>query len=188
MTKKEIAIDTIFYPMPCSLVGANVNGKANYLTVAWFTMVGSKPPYMAIALGKNHYTNGGIRENGTFSVNIPSAGIVELTDFRGIVSGRKFDKAEMFDTFYGSLETAPMIRECPYNLECRLIQTVDLVADELFIGEIVAAYSEDRFLTNGVPDIKKMNPMVLSMPENLYLAVGEPIGRAWEAGTILIKK
>jgi flavin reductase (DIM6/NTAB) family NADH-FMN oxidoreductase RutF len=72
-----------------------------------------------------------------------------------------------------------MIKECPYNLECKLVQTVDLPADELFIGEIVAAYSDERYLTNGVPDLKKINPFVLAMPERKYHAMGVEIAPAW---------
>lgn len=188
MEKQEIGIEAIFYPMPCALVGANVGGKPNYLTVAWFSMVNFKPPYIAIALGNIHYTNPGIKENGAFSVNIPSTDMAEVTDYCGIASGRKYDKAKYFRTFYGKLKTAPMIEECPYNLECRLVQTVELPADELFIGEIVAAYSDARFLTDGMPNMKKINPLILSMPESTYLTVGERVGKAWEMGTKLLGK
>ena len=51
------------YPMPVSLVGAHVDGKPNFLAVAWFTMVSYKPPRIAIALGKGHYTNPGIKDS-----------------------------------------------------------------------------------------------------------------------------
>jgi flavin reductase (DIM6/NTAB) family NADH-FMN oxidoreductase RutF len=38
--------------MPVSLVGTHVNGKPNFLAVAWFTMAGYKPPRISIlALG-----------------------------------------------------------------------------------------------------------------------------------------
>ena len=96
--------------MPVSLVGAHVDGKPNFLAVAWFTMVSYKPPRIAIALGKGHYTNPGIKENKTFSVCLPSEDMAEITDYCGIVSGNKTDKSEIFDLFYGELKTAPMIR------------------------------------------------------------------------------
>jgi flavin reductase (DIM6/NTAB) family NADH-FMN oxidoreductase RutF len=188
MEKKEVTIETICYPMPCSIVGVNVEGKPNYLTVAWFSMVNFKPPYMMIALGKAHYTNPGIRENGSFSVNIPSTAQAAETDYCDIVSGKKFDKSKLFTTFYGKLKTAPMIAESPYSLECKLIQTVDLSGDELFIGEIVAAYSDDRYLTDGVPDLAKIDPFVLSMTEKKYLGLGKFVGPAWEMGKKLIKQ
>jgi flavin reductase (DIM6/NTAB) family NADH-FMN oxidoreductase RutF len=82
--------------MPCSLVGAKISGKPNYLTVAWFTMVNPKPPYVLVSLNKAHYTDAGVKENQTFSVNIPSAEIADRTDYCGLVSGHRFDKSAVF--------------------------------------------------------------------------------------------
>ena len=188
MNKIEIGSETILYPMPCSIVGTQVNGKPNYLAVAWFTMVNFKPPCIAIALGKIHYSNAGIRQSGSFSINIPSADMMDITDYCGIVSGKKYDKSKEFETFYGKSGTAPMIQECPYNIDCKLINVVDLPSNELFIGEITAVYSDERYLTNGAPDIKKVNPLILSMPERSYLDLGEHIGEAWDVGKKMIKR
>ena len=188
MTKIEIDGGRAFYPMPCSVVGATVEGRANYLAIAWFSMVNPEPPYLAVAMNKTHYTNAGIKANGTFSLNIPSVDMAEKTDYCGVVSGRKFDKAAIFETFYGKLETAPMIKEFPFNVECRLMQTIDLPAEELFIGEIIMAYCDEKCLTEGVPDLNKINPFILSMPDKRYRALGQDVGAAWEIGTKLIKK
>jgi flavin reductase (DIM6/NTAB) family NADH-FMN oxidoreductase RutF len=188
MGKIEIGEGRVVYPMPCSLVGANVAGKPNYLTVAWFSMVNPDPPYLAVAMNKAHYTNAGIKENRTFSVNIPSAEMAEVTDYCGMVSGRKADKAALFKTFYGKLKTAPMIQECPFSVECRLVQTVDMPGEELFIGEIAAAYCEEGCLTEGAPDLKKIKPLLLLMPDRKYLALGQEIGPAWKMGKKFINK
>ena len=187
MSKVEIGTDRVYYPMPCSIVGANVEEKTNFLTVAWFTMVNPEPAYLAVTMNKAHFTNAGIKTNRTFSVNIPSIKMAEKADYCGLVSGRKFDKAAMFETFYGKLETAPMIKECPFNIECKLVKTVDLPAEELFIGEIVGAYCDESCLTNGAPDLKKIDPFVLVMPEKKYRGLGQDIGGAWEMGKRLIK-
>lgn len=183
MEKNKLGAKTLLYPMPITLVGANVNGKPNFLTIAYCGIVQRSPAMIAVTLGKPHYTNAGIKENGTFSVNIPSVEMVKVTDYCGLVSGAKVDKSRLFKTFYGELKTAPMIGECPINLECKLVQTLDVGGtNEIFIGEIVEAYAGEQYLTNGLPDIKKINPIVFSMFENNYLAVGEHIGKAWKIG------
>ncbi len=187
MKKTQIGIDTICYPMPCSLVGVKVGGKVNFLTVAWFSQVNFKPPYIMTALGKTHHSNAGIKESGAFSVNIPSTAMVEVTDYCGLVSGRKVDKSALFEVFYGRTG-APMITECPYNIECRLVRTVDLPADELFIAEVIAAYADDRYLTNGAPDMSKIQPFVLNMPQTIFFGLGPSVGGAWEIGKSLIGK
>ena len=82
MGKVEIKANAYIYPMPAVIIGANVNNKANFLTVAYCAAVEVEPPMIAISLGKNHYSNEGIKKNGTFSVNIPSANMVEVTDIK----------------------------------------------------------------------------------------------------------
>ncbi len=170
------------YPMPVSLVGAYVGGKPNFLAVAWFTMASYKPPMIAITLGKRHYTNPGIKENKTFSVCLPSEDMVEITDYCGIVSGKKTDKSEIFDLFYGELKTAPLIRDCPLCMECKLVEIVESGPDEIFIGEIVGTYTEERFLTDGKLDFRKMKPLILSHPDTSYWRLGEQVAKAWNIG------
>ncbi len=183
MEKKNLGARNFLYPMPTTLVGANVKGKPNYLTIAFCGVVQAIPPMIAVTLGKMHYTNEGIKENGCFSVNIPSRHMVEVTDYCGIVSGKKTDKSGLFETFYGKLENAPMILECPVNLECKLVDTLDFGGtNEVFIGEVVESYAEECYLCNGVPDIEKIEPIVFSMYDNNYWEIGGHLGKAWSIG------
>ncbi len=170
------------YPMPAVLVGANVNGKPNFLAVAFCGIMNPHPPTIHVALNKSHHTNAGIRENGTFSVNIPSASMVEATDYCGIFSGQSIDKSKLFDIFYGELQNAPMISQCPISMECRLLQIIEFEIDHVFIGEIIQSYADPECLTNGIPDMKKMNPMAFSFHDNNYWTLGANIGKAWSIG------
>ena len=182
MAKSRININDFGYPMPVTLVGSLVETKPNFLTAAWVSRVNFKPPMIAVALGKNHHTNKGIQYNKSFSVNIPSVDLIKETDYCGIVSGKTTDKSELFEVFYGDLKTAPMIKQCPLCLECKVINTVEMQADILFIGEMISAYSEDKYLTQGYPDIQKIKPFILTMPDNNYWLLGEKIGQAWAIG------
>jgi flavin reductase (DIM6/NTAB) family NADH-FMN oxidoreductase RutF len=182
MDKINLGATIPAYPMPVSLVGAHVDGKPNFLAVAWFSMVTYKPPRIAIALGKGHYTNPGITENRTFSLCLPSEDMVEITDYCGIVSGKKSDKSQLFTLFYGELPTAPMIKECPLSMECRLVDIVATGLNEIFIGEIAGVYTEERFLTDGHLDFGKMKPLILSQPDTSYWGLGKPVAKAWSIG------
>ena len=170
------------YPMPVSLVGTHVDGKPNFMTVAWFTMASYKPPRIAIVLAKNHYTNPGIKENNAFSVCLPSEEMAEVTDYCGIVSGKRTDKSKIFDLFYGELKAAPMIKDCPLNMECKLVEIVESELNEIFIGEIIGTYTEERFLSDGKLDFTKMKPLILSQPDTSYWRLGEPFAKAWNIG------
>lgn len=175
----------ISIPMPVALVGALVDGKPNFLAVGWVSRVNHQPPMLAVALNRQHHTPKGLVENGSFSVCFPSVAMEQVTDYCGIVSGRKTDKSQLFKLFYGETETAPMIAECPLSLECRLVKTVELPSNNLYIGEIVAGYSEERYLTAGKLDFKKLDPLLLTMPDNTYWRFGEPVGMAWKDGLTL---
>ncbi len=183
MNKIELGPKAFLYPMPVTLVGANVDSKPNFLTIAFCGIVNAQPPIISVSLNKRHFTHRGIKESGTFSVNIPSADMVKITDYCGIVSGHEVDKSGLFEVFYGKLGTAPMIRECPINLECRLVDVIDFEIDTAYIGEIVEAYTEPQYMNNGKLDIARVDPMVFATHERGYWKVGEYIGQAWKIGS-----
>jgi hypothetical protein len=64
------------------------------------------------------------------------------------------------------------------SMECGLIQTVDLPTHGIFIGEIVAAYCEERFPTGGEPDVQNIKPLLLTMEDRRYWAFGEQVSKA----------
>jgi flavin reductase (DIM6/NTAB) family NADH-FMN oxidoreductase RutF len=187
MNKIRIETGAAFlYPMPMVLVGSVVEGKANFMAVGWVSRVNFKPSMYSIALGP-HHTNKGIDEHREFSINIPDVSLMEKTDYCGLVSGNKTDKSALFDVFYGELTRAPLIRECPVSISCSLYETVNLPFNKLYIGEPKEVFTEEKYMTDGKPDIKKINPFTLSMPDNSYWSVGEKIGKAWNIGKNLKK-
>lgn len=183
MAKLAFNLRTTAYPMPVALVGAMVNGRPNFMAVAWFSKVNSSPPMMMVAVGKRQYTGEGIVENGCFSVNLPGRDLVTETDYCGIVSGRREDKARLFDVFYGESKAAPMIRGCPVNYELRLAETVELPGTNLFIGEIVAAYVDEEKRSGQVPDMSLVEPFLLvESPPSYYFGLGTQVAHAYEVG------
>jgi flavin reductase (DIM6/NTAB) family NADH-FMN oxidoreductase RutF len=182
MAKIKIANTAFGYPMPMVVVGAEVEGKVNYMAVAWVSRVNANPPLIAVALGKSHHTNKGIHQHKEFSISVPSADIVKSVDHVGLVSGSRVDKETVFQAFYGELKHAPMVMECPIAMECRVAQVVDLPTNELFIGEIVGVYAEEQCLNNGRLIMEKMSPFLLTMPDNEYWSIGAQIGHAWKDG------
>jgi flavin reductase (DIM6/NTAB) family NADH-FMN oxidoreductase RutF len=176
-----------FIPMPVVLVGTQVSGKANFMTVGWCSRANANPPMIACGIGNHHYTAGGIAETKTFSVNIPSTGLLEKCDYCGLVSGKNSDKSGIFNVFYGSLKTAPMIRECPVTIECRLVQAVPLPTNTLFIGEIAGVYADGEVIKDGKPEFPEIDPLFLTMPDNRYWTLGKYAGDAWSAGKKLMQ-
>lgn len=176
---------TLLYPKPALLVGANVDGKPNFLTVAWAGIVNQNPPMLSVAIRRKRYTYRGIEENQTFSVNIPSEDQVKETDYCGLVSGAKNDKVAVcgFSVFYGKLKTAPLIEQCPVNLECRLVHQMDFQTHVLCIGQIEEVHVDDDCLTSGKPDVEKVRPLVFtSGSEYAYYRLGEKLAAGFQVG------
>ncbi|WP_371380088.1 flavin reductase family protein [Sporomusa aerivorans] len=94
---------------PTILVGADVQGKPNYCTVGACGVVNLEP-MLYISLKDTHYTTSGVKENGFFSVNLPSSDLVQKVDFCGVVSGKETDKSRLYTPFYDETGRAPMIR------------------------------------------------------------------------------
>jgi flavin reductase (DIM6/NTAB) family NADH-FMN oxidoreductase RutF len=182
MAKTTIDENVFPYPMSMVVVGTLVDERPNFMAVGWVTRVNFKPPMIAVALGKIHYTNGGIHASGAFSVNVPGIELMEKVDYCGIVSGRKEDKSALFKVITGKVTGVPMIDDCPLCMECKLVDVVDLPTNEVFIGEIVGAYADAACCSDGKPDIRKIRPFTLTMPDNLYWEVGDVAGKAWSIG------
>ena len=183
----KIAIDKSLFCLPWTqtILGTHLDGKVNFMALDWLTRVNFNPPMLGICVNEQHASHGAILTTKEYSVNVPTVDMVEVTDFTGLVSGKRVDKSKLFEVFYGKLKAAPMIIKCPITMECRVVEVVSLPTNSFFIGEIVGIFSEERFLTEGKPDVKKVNPFLLTMPDNRFWSVGECVGKAWSAGSVL---
>jgi len=170
--KIKIGNNPYLLPMPMVIVGSSIGKRPNFMAVAWVSRVNAKPALMSIAIGRHATAQAYYNTRGEYSINIPPVDLVKETDLLGIVSGSDFDKSSLFEVFYGSLRKAPMIRQCPVTMECKVVQAVELPVDVLFIGEVVGVWSEERFLSDGNPDVEKVKPFCLTMPDNRYWSVG----------------
>ena len=183
--KVDIGAVNCLYPLPATIVGVLVNGKPNYLTIAHVGIMDMGS--VSLGMGKIHYSNAGIKENGSFSVNLPSVKLVRQTDYCGLVSGKNKEKSEIFKTFFGKMKTAPMIEECLVNMECQLIKTVDFPTHDVFVGKVTNTYCDESVLTNGALDLEKLQPILFAMSDRSYWTIGTKLAKAWEVGKDLIK-
>lgn len=181
MAKVAFGARAVLYPLPVTLIGSVVGGKANFMTCSFCGIAQMRPPLFMASLGRSHHTNGGIKETRCFSANIPSCPMVEAVDYCGIASGRHTDKTRLFTVTYGKTG-APLAEECPVNIECRLVDVRDYGgSNEIFLGEIVEVYVSDACLDErGKPDMAMIDPLLLA--DRRYWAVGGKVAQAFSAG------
>ncbi len=183
--KTKLGPVPFIYPIPIILAGALVEKSPNFETIGDVGIMGINPPLVFISSGKNHYTNVGILENQTFSINFPPTKLLAETDYCGVVSGRNKDKSRLFTIFYGELITAPMIEECPVNLECKVIKEFSIQHRQIFVGDVIETYVNKEYIIRGtdnkkqIKSLEHLDPIIYSL-DNRYYKIGEPIGVGYQ--------
>ena len=178
--KIKLGAHPIIYPIPVVLVGAKVKERPSFELVGDCGIMGINPPLVIISSHKEHYTNIGILENNTFSINIPDTSMMSVADYCGTVSGHSSDKSSLFQVFYGETATAPMIQECPVNLDCKVVHTFSIKHRQIFVGEVIEAYAseacvEEKEGKKMVKDLIRLDPLIYCL-DNHYYSIGKQIG------------
>lgn len=182
MAKQILKPGPYVVPMPIVLVGALADGKPNFMTAAFCGIASFQPPAVALGLSPSHLTCRGIEEHGQLSVNVPSEDQAVVTDWCGLVSGKDVDKSGVFETYTGALEKAPLIASVRLAVGCRLLHTLPLGVDTLYVAEIVDVHADEEVLDRGEVDWAKVRPLLFTFPQPTYWRLGEPTGRAWSIG------
>ena len=157
--QKEVFEKNMFSPLPVALVGALVNEVPNYLVIGYICPF-DFGQYLFFSLYKKRHTRIGIHEHRTFSVNVPSKNLINEVTICGSKSGRDLDKSSLFTVFFGELKTAPMIHQCPINIECEVAEILDYGENDGIIGRVVKSYVNPECLTEGKLDMRKVHPIV----------------------------
>jgi flavin reductase (DIM6/NTAB) family NADH-FMN oxidoreductase RutF len=184
--KQSLGARTLVFPTPAWVVGTyDRQGKANVMTAAWAGICCSKPPCIAVSLRKATYTYGNIVERKAFTVNVPSEHQVKETDYLGLASGSRVDKLSAcgITPVKSELVDAPYVREFSMVLECRLIHTIEIGLHTQFIGEILDVKADISVLgEDGLPDIRKVKPIVFTPETFTYHRIGSMLGKAFSIG------
>ncbi len=181
---------TLLLPSPVLIIGTyGSDGKPNMMNAAWGGIASSKPPCISVSLREATLSFHNIKQAGAFTVNIPSEKYLKEADFVGMVSGKEYDKfkATGLTPERSKLVNAPIVKEFPYTLECKLVREIDLGSHTMFFGEIVGMVADSEVLNpKQLPDIEKVRPMMWgSFGSMAYYTVGEKLGDAFSVGNEL---
>lgn len=151
-TKRSITSDEAedaFSGFPVVL-GTVSGEKDNIITLAMCHVFSFKPPYIGVGIGPKRYSFGLFRASKDFAVNIPSKKMLKAIEICGSKSGRRVDKFEASGLTKEKAEkiSAPLIAECPVNIECVKVNEVEAGDHTWFIGEVVAARADQKYDRN----------------------------------------
>lgn len=174
----------LIYPLPVALVTClDPNGGSNIVTVSWIMNVCASPPLVAISLRRHRFSTQIIQETGEFGVNIPSSNLTYEVDLCGTLSGMDVEKLRIAGLTEMKAEKiqAPLLLECPVNMECRTQQVIPLGTHILFLGEVLALYIEESAFSEAPDlesddqalDITRAKPLVYAPGTHDYWALGD---------------
>jgi flavin reductase (DIM6/NTAB) family NADH-FMN oxidoreductase RutF len=184
--KQSLGAKPLAFPTPVYLVGSyDAQGQPNMMNAAWGGICCSEPPCVMVSVQPKRHTYSAIVAEQAFSVNLLNCDHVIAADFYGIASGRDQNKIQACGQHVheGEFVHAPCLDEAYLVLECRLKKSVDLGSHTMFVGEVMDVKIESDCLDEkGLPDVKKMDPLMFIPGAREYYGVGEFIGKAFAVG------
>lgn len=175
MEKKNIGNLLALYPKPMTVVGAEVDGKVNWLVVGHTGIIGHDR--ILVSMNKRHHTNHGIKKSGILSVNLVSRQMLPLADYVGSVSGAQVDKSRVFEYHWGE-NGSPVIDASPLTMECKVVDIYETEGFDNFVCTVANTYaSPDVLDADGNLDYTRLKPVLFTFPGYSYLATGEVIGQ-----------
>ena len=179
MAKQTWKPGNMVYPLPAVMVSVgDREGNTNIITIAWTGTICTNPAMLYISVRPERYSYNMIRESGEFVVNLTTEALARATDYCGVRSGRDVDKWKEMHLTRGKaseLEYAPIIEECPVNIECKVEEVKELGSHHMFIARVVAVQVEDSYLDEtGKFCLNETGLLAYSHGE--YLSLGKSVG------------
>ena len=180
--RKNFGSKTWLFPMPVLIIGTyGEDGTPDAMNAAWGGIGDDNQIF--ICLSPEHKTVKNILAKKAFTVSVADAAHVVECDYVGIASGNdtpdKIQKSGLHAVKAPTVD-APYFEELAFALECTLI-SYDEKSCHLF-GKIVNASIDEKILTDGKIDVKKLKPITFDCVSHDYIALGETVGKAFSDG------
>lgn len=149
MSKEQAKISSCLKPSPNILVSCRgENGGNNALAVGFCGNCSYDPPMVMVGIVPSRYSYHMIKETGCFVVNLVGKEYKETYDYLGSHSKRDGDKlAEMNVKLQdGKVVNAPILTDCPVNIECTVVDSIVTGSHEMFIGKIEYVHADAKLL------------------------------------------
>ncbi len=150
MEKKTLSPKVATIPMPAAVISVGVEEDANLITLAYVGKVCLSPPIIAISVQPKRHSYKLIEKYGEFVINYPTVNQLKETDYCGTRSGRDVNKWKELNLTKekASIVKVPMVKEFPWNMECKVIKKLELGSHVCYFGEVVATHCDSELLRN----------------------------------------
>lgn len=178
MSRKFFEGAALAAPLPAALISCrSPEGRDNVMTAAWTGIVNTRPPMAYVSVRPERFSCGIIRERGEFVINLTTSKMAWETDFCGMKSGRKTDKAKKcrFTLLPAETVDCAVIGQSPAALECKVTREIELGSHIMFIADITGVTVDERYIdSKGKINFGQAGLMAYSHGE--YFALGRKLG------------
>jgi flavin reductase (DIM6/NTAB) family NADH-FMN oxidoreductase RutF len=131
-------------PGPVVLLTTARKGRANVMTMSWHMMVEFEPPLIACVCSSANYSFEALRATGECVIAVPARKLASKVVKVGNASGRELDKFAAFGLtpLPAKSVAPPLVAECFANLECKVIDRRLMNRYNLFILEVLKAWTD----------------------------------------------
>ncbi|MFX1346283.1 MAG: flavin reductase family protein [Promethearchaeota archaeon] len=166
------------FPMPAAVISVGIGDEANLITLAYVGKVNGSPPVCAISMQPRRHSYQLIEKHGEFVINYPTINQLREMDYCGTRSGRDVNKWEELNLTKekGLVVQVPLVKEFPWNMECKVIQRTELGSHVCYFGEVVAVHCDSKFVKNNNIDPDKIETFTYVSGNYISLKKGA-IGR-----------
>jgi flavin reductase (DIM6/NTAB) family NADH-FMN oxidoreductase RutF len=171
---------TMIYPLPAIMVscGENVE-EQNIITISWLGTICTNPPMCYISVRPERHSYPIIKRTGEFVLNLTTEDMAFATDWCGVRSGKDYNKFEEMKLTAGkaSAVNAPIIKESPLNIECRVKEVLALGSHDMFIADVVAVQADERYIIPETGQFDMKAAKLIAYSHGHYYKLGEEIGK-----------
>ncbi|MCI8831160.1 MAG: flavin reductase family protein [Lachnospiraceae bacterium] len=178
MAKQTWKPGNMVYPAPAVMVSvADKAGNTDIITAAWTGNICSDPAMTYVSVRPERFSYHMIEETQCFVINLTTKGLAKATDYCGVRSGRNVNKWKETGLTPEKADhiPAPLIGESPVNIECQVVNHLDLGSHTMFIAKVLAVHVEEAYMDEkGKFDLTAAGLMAYAHGE--YLELGKKIG------------
>lgn len=136
-------------PVPATIVSCrDKDGRNNALVVGFTANVSLDPVMVMVGIVPTRFSHHMVKETGSFVINLPKKSFKKEYDYLGSRSGRDGDKFAALDIKWEDAEyvNAPILTDCPVNIECSVIESTQPGTHELFIGKVEKVHVDEEYV------------------------------------------
>lgn len=161
--------NALVVPRPIGWISSlSRTGVVNLAPYSFFNLVSGNPPFVMFASKPRKDSQRNAEETGEFVANLATYELREAVNASSAEYPADVSEPERLGLAMApSVQVRPpRVAASPVALECKYVQTVDLVSSvpglkpsSIVIGEVVGVYIDDSVIVDGRIDVAKMRPL-----------------------------